>query len=97
MLTSYQVSGFGLADDGHERGARNAMGQSRQRMGAAMRAPSCGAQLDHIYWAFYWLGMADAHAASMTGPTAYATTAMLSVLKREVQAAWQTIRKNCRL
>jgi hypothetical protein len=33
----------------------------------------------------------------MTGPTAYATTAMLSVLKREVQAAWQTIRKNCRL
>lgn len=91
------IQGLGSADNVHERMARNAMGQTRQRMGAAMHAPSCGSQLDHIYWAFWWLGQAQAHADSMTGPMEYATKALLSVLKREVQQAWQTIRKNCRL
>jgi hypothetical protein len=96
MLASY-VTGLGSSDAVHETAARNAMGQTRQRMGAVGAAPSCGAKLDHMYWTFYWLGQAQAHADSMMGPLEYATKALLSVLKREVQATWQTVRRDCRL
>jgi len=98
MLASYhRPAGFGSADDVHERDARNAMGMSRQRLGAVPHAPSCGAKLDHMYWTFYYLGMAQAHADSMTGPMEYATKALLSVLRHEVEAAWRQVRTDCRL
>jgi len=93
----YSPAGLGSTDDVHERGARNAMGQSRQRLGAVPRAPSCGAKLNHMYWTFYWFGMAQAHADSMTGPMEYATKAILSVLRQEIREMWQVVRRDCRL
>jgi hypothetical protein len=99
MLTSHYTpaSGLGASEDVHERGARSAMGQVRQRMASTIGAPSCGAKLNHMYWAFYSLGLAQAHVESLAGPMAYATQALLHVLKREVQTMWQGVRAECRL
>jgi len=101
MITSHYTpgsgAGLGAGEDVHERGARNAMGQVRQRLAATHGAPSCGAKLNQMYWAFYNLGLAQAHVESMGGPTAYATQALLHVLKREVEAAWHGVRSECRL
>ena len=96
MLTSY-VSGLGAAAQAHERYARTAMGQVRQRLTATQVAKGCGAKLDHMYQAFMHLGTAAAHVESMSGPNEYAMKALLQVLKRDVEIMWRSVRSECRL
>jgi hypothetical protein len=97
MLTSVYTPGLGSGEATHAQGARSAMGQVRQRLSSTAGAPSCGARLDQMFWAFYWLGQAQAHVDSMAGEMAYATSALLNVLRHDVDKTWKAVRSDCRL
>jgi hypothetical protein len=66
-------------------------------MEAVSGAHSCGAQLDFMLGAYFWLGIARAHVDSMAGPERSVLRSYLHLLHTQTDNVWHQVRIVCRL